>query len=363
MVLIRLIALFCVLLSHISAVHAQAYWNFKRYDAPVCNNPNCTMCNSIRAQLARNRQQAPVAYIRPAASPKLPPMSVITRKVSPQGSARSRKVSSQGLPNVPAEQELTEDPGQAPSTKATIDHALRLLKLSDTDVLVDFGCGDARVLIQAANQYGCRCIGVEIDPELAAKARKAIRKEYLTDQVRIITGDVLEFDPVAYGATAGFVYQFPELLNRLGAKFRQLVKVASPIHRVNGLPMAKHVDGDSVVFLFSREAVGYTYQPIGEPEFSTSFTEVRTEPIVQKTVAKPRKKMLFFTASWCGLCPQMKPVVQQLRQEGYDIEEVDADLNKHLVQMHGVTGLPAFVVGAKLETGLKSASTLKGMFQ
>lgn len=36
----------------VAAAHPQVVWNGRAYSGPVCNNPNCAMCNSIRAQQA-----------------------------------------------------------------------------------------------------------------------------------------------------------------------------------------------------------------------------------------------------------------------------------------------------------------------
>lgn len=57
-----------------------------------------------------------------------------------------------------------------PSPKGRIKRMFQLAELSAEDVLADLGCGDGRVLHAAASQFGCRCIGVELDEQLLSKA-------------------------------------------------------------------------------------------------------------------------------------------------------------------------------------------------
>lgn len=56
-----------------------------------------------------------------------------------------------------------------------------------------------------------------------------------------------------------------------------------------------------------------------------------------------RGEVLFFNASWCGPCRQMKPIVTQLRRQGYRLRDIDVDKNRSLAQKHGIHGIPTFV--------------------
>ena len=47
-----------------------------------------------------------------------------------------------------------------------VDRMLDLAKVTATDVVLDLGCGDGRIPIRAAQKYGARGIGVDIDPRL-----------------------------------------------------------------------------------------------------------------------------------------------------------------------------------------------------
>jgi thiol-disulfide isomerase/thioredoxin len=56
-----------------------------------------------------------------------------------------------------------------------------------------------------------------------------------------------------------------------------------------------------------------------------------------------RGEVLFFNASWCGPCRAMKPVVAQLRRQGYRFRDIDVDQQRNLAQQYGVRGIPCFV--------------------
>jgi SAM-dependent methyltransferase len=64
-----------------------------------------------------------------------------------------------------------------PTNPNAIIAALQLMELNGSDVLVDLGCGDGRLLISAVKEIaGLRCIGIEIDPVFVEKALAAVRQ-------------------------------------------------------------------------------------------------------------------------------------------------------------------------------------------
>jgi thioredoxin 1 len=56
-----------------------------------------------------------------------------------------------------------------------------------------------------------------------------------------------------------------------------------------------------------------------------------------------RGEVLFFNASWCGPCKQMRPIVSSLRREGYRLRDVDVDRDRDLAEKYGIRSVPTFV--------------------
>lgn len=56
------------------------------------------------------------------------------------------------------------------------------------------------------------------------------------------------------------------------------------------------------------------------------------------------KTAKYFSASWCGPCKMFKPVVNQLIEEGHNIEIVDVDENQDLALQYQVMSVPTIVV-------------------
>lgn len=190
-------------------------WNGVNYSAPVCNNPNCRMCNAIRAGLARYR---PMVY---EPEPVYPDQTSIN-------------LDDAGF-----------EAAQEPTPDKIIADMLNLLDLDPSDKYADIGCGDGRLLIRAYEKYGCKGVGVEIDPDKAEEARQNVKRRGLSDHISIIEGDARDndkFDPVSLKVTAASAYLYPELLQELLPKLSKIKTVASPFHEIPGLGMTQTGD-------------------------------------------------------------------------------------------------------------------------
>uniref|UniRef100_A0A383VK26 Methyltransferase domain-containing protein n=1 Tax=Tetradesmus obliquus TaxID=3088 RepID=A0A383VK26_TETOB len=81
-------------------------------------------------------------------------------------------------------------PTQLPVARAM----LRLAGVSSRDTVFDLGCGDGRICILAAEEFGARSVGVELDKTLADAAAAAVAGKGLQERVQIIHGDCRRLD-------------------------------------------------------------------------------------------------------------------------------------------------------------------------
>jgi SAM-dependent methyltransferase len=107
-----------------------------------------------------------------------------------------------------------------PTRHAIADAMLQLAGVGPTDVVYDLGSGDGRIPIIAAQKYGARGVGIEIDPSLVARARQNASDAGVSDRVRFILGDLFTADLT--DATVVTLYLSPNLLKRIEPGLRAL---------------------------------------------------------------------------------------------------------------------------------------------
>ncbi|MDH3684291.1 MAG: thioesterase domain-containing protein, partial [Acidimicrobiia bacterium] len=91
---------------------------------------------------------------------------------------------------------------------AMVGDILALAEPDATDLVVDVGCGDGRVLIEAVSRFGCRARGLERDPDLVAHAMANVAEAGLDDRVTIQEADANSVDGRAAQAEATIVFLF-----------------------------------------------------------------------------------------------------------------------------------------------------------
>ena len=91
---------------------------------------------------------------------------------------------------------------------------------------------------------------------------------------------------------------------------------------------------------------------------ATGVASVRANPAA---VATGDVVLLNFSASWCGPCRQMAPLVGEITAAGWVVRHVDVDREGDLVRRFAVTGVPCYVLLVKgQEAGRINGATTRG---
>jgi len=69
------------------------------------------------------------------------------------------------------------------------------------------------------------------------------------------------------------------------------------------------------------------------------------------------KKILYFSASWCGPCRNFKPIMEQVSRE-LPVQFVDVDANPDLVAEYGIRNVPTVIVVNNGRVASKQAGVL-----
>jgi SAM-dependent methyltransferase len=124
-------------------------------------------------------------------------------------------------------------PGRAPdvpfvpSPEEVVSSMLKLADVHKGDVVYDLGCGDGRIVISAAKDFGARGIGIDINPERIKEAAENARKAGVVKSVTFKEGDL--FEASLDGATVVTLYLLPSVNLRLKPKLLHDLKPGTRI--------------------------------------------------------------------------------------------------------------------------------------
>ena len=89
---------------------------------------------------------------------------------------------------------LTLDAWWQPTDWDTVHRILSLAEVQDADTVFDLGCGDGRIVVAAAKEYGARGVGVEIDPLRIAASKIRALLAGVNSNVQLKLGNMYEAD-------------------------------------------------------------------------------------------------------------------------------------------------------------------------
>ena len=114
-----------------------------------------------------------------------------------------------------------------PTPNQVVDGMLDLAKVTKSDTVIDLGCGDGRIVITAAQKFGARGIGVDLNPERIAEAEANAKSAKVEGKVKFIEQDLFEAD--LREATVVTLYLLPSVNAKLKPRLLEQLKPGTRI--------------------------------------------------------------------------------------------------------------------------------------
>src|SRR3954453_21117590 len=114
-----------------------------------------------------------------------------------------------------------------PTPNPVVDGMLKLAGVTAADTVYDLGCGDGRIVISAAKDYGAKGVGVDINPERIQEARENAKKAGVEEKGRFEENDLFKA-PIAE-ATVVTLSLLPDVNQRLRPRLLKELKPGTQI--------------------------------------------------------------------------------------------------------------------------------------
>ena len=122
-----------------------------------------------------------------------------------------------------------------PTPEEVVDTMLRLAKVGKRDVVYDLGCGDGRIVVTAARQFGARGVGLDIEPVRIREATEAAKAAGVSGRVRFVEQD---FHQTNFSeATVVMLYLYTREMTKLKPRLLAQLKPGSRVvaYQFNGM--------------------------------------------------------------------------------------------------------------------------------
>ncbi len=124
-------------------------------------------------------------------------------------------------------QERPGDVPYVPTPQPVVDAMLEVAKVNKNDVLYDLGSGNGIIVNTAAQKFGTRGVGIDINPERIQEANENAKKAGVTDRVKFIQQDLFKAD--FSEATVVTLYLLPEVNLKLRPQLLSQLKPGTRI--------------------------------------------------------------------------------------------------------------------------------------
>ena len=166
-----------------------------------------------------------------------------------------------------------------PTSAGMVAKMLDMAKVTKSDLVVDLGSGDGRMIIAAAKR-GARARGVEFNPELVEHSRKLAKEAGVSSLASFVQGDMYAAD--ISDATVLALFLLPDNLEKLTAKFLALKpgsRIVLNTYRIPGWEpdVSETITGDcsswctSMLHFVPAQVAGAWKLPTGQLTLSQHF--------------------------------------------------------------------------------------------
>lgn len=125
------------------------------------------------------------------------------------------------------EAKRTPDVIYVPTPPEVVAAMLKMAAVTKNDVVYDLGCGDGRIPVTAAKEYGARGVGIDIDPQRIKEANENAKQAGVTDKVKFMEADLFTTD--ISEASVVTLYLLPSLNLKLMPKLMKELKPGTRI--------------------------------------------------------------------------------------------------------------------------------------
>ncbi|MCU1339826.1 MAG: methyltransferase [Bryobacterales bacterium] len=88
----------------------------------------------------------------------------------------------------------TPDVPYVPTSEAVVEAMLKLADVKSGELVYDLGCGDGRIVIAAAKNFGARGVGIDINPDRIREANENAQAAGVQNRVRFLERDLFTAD-------------------------------------------------------------------------------------------------------------------------------------------------------------------------
>src|ERR1700724_435583 len=114
-----------------------------------------------------------------------------------------------------------------PTTDEAVNAMLKLADVKPSDIVYDLGCGDGRIVIAAAKEYGAHSVGIDINPQRIQEAKENAKKAGVESLVHFEENDL--FDADIHGASVVTLFLLSSVNLKLRPKLQQELKPGTRI--------------------------------------------------------------------------------------------------------------------------------------